>query len=160
RDIATKEERHAALVQELASIPSAYDAARHADARTRFERLAPMAQRAASLTARLEREATVADEALQVRTRLAASDARGDELEAKRAATPFSEESFAEMRARYEAAAAELRAAELTAVAARVELGAAEAALETANRAGAELTKSEQRLAGLTADRRLHEELD
>jgi exonuclease SbcC len=78
----------------------------------------------------------------------------------RREALKFSETSFAELRERYEHAAAELRAAELNAVGADAELASAQSAFEAAEQARAELAKNEEHLAVLVRERRLHEELD
>ena len=67
---------------------------------------------------------------------------------------------YAELRDHHEQATAELRAAELTAVAAESELAAAVDALDVAERARAELLKNEAHLELLNKERRLHEELD
>src|SRR6185437_2847378 len=61
---------------------------------------------------------------------------------------------------RHAQSAGELRAAELSAVAADAELAAARGALEAADQARAELARSEQHLGLLVRDRRLHDELD
>jgi DNA repair protein SbcC/Rad50 len=72
----------------------------------------------------------------------------------------FSEETFGEMRERYELSAAELRAAELLAVAANSERAASRAALDAADKARADLAKNEAHLSDLVRERRLHDELD
>lgn len=159
-DIAAKEARLGAISAELATIAVVYDAGRHAEVKRHSERLAPQAARAANLSAQLEREPKVLEERDRARAILAESVMRVTELEAKRTAAPFSENAFAEMRAMHEATAAELRSAELAAVAAESELTAATAALDVANATRAELAKNEERLGVLVADRRLHDELD
>jgi exonuclease SbcC len=160
RDITAKEDRLAALTRELATIAVVYDAERHDAVRRQIERLAPLATRAAKLAAQVEREAKVIDQRDVIRARLSAVEARLRELAARREKIVFSEQSFTDLRARYDVAAVEFRAAELAAVQAQSELTAAHDALEAAERTKAELAKNEARLAELTKDRRLHEELD
>jgi exonuclease SbcC len=160
RDIATKDERHALVRRELESISVSYDATRHDHVRQLIERLTPLSVRAAKLAAQLEREPQLAAERERVVANLAQVAARLAALAQRREALKFSETSFAELRERYEQAAAELRAAELTAVGADAELASAQAAFEAAERTRAELAKSEQHLAVLVRERRLHEELD
>ncbi|HVX38649.1 MAG TPA: SMC family ATPase [Gemmatimonadaceae bacterium] len=159
-DVASKGERLAVVSAELATIAVRYDAARHAEVKAAIARLAPRASRANALTAQLEREPQLAVERERATAALAQVDARLRDLSAKRAQSAFSEETFATMRERYESAAAELRAAELTAVAADAELAAATAALDAARHAGLELQRGLEQLAALDRERRLHDELD
>ncbi|HEX3867228.1 MAG TPA: SMC family ATPase, partial [Gemmatimonadaceae bacterium] len=151
RDIAGKAERHATLLHELSTIAVTYDAERHTEVRARAERLAPLAARAASLAARLEREPRVVEEHAQARERFSTASEKVADLELRRASNPFSAETFAATRLRYESSATELRGAELAAVAASLELAAADAVLESTRQASESLTKSEQRLAALNA---------
>ncbi|HEX8942980.1 MAG TPA: SMC family ATPase [Gemmatimonadaceae bacterium] len=160
RDIASKEERHVVVRREMETIAVAYDAARHEHVRGLIDRLTPLSVRAAKLTAQLEREPQVVAERERVRANLAQVVARLAELAARRERLDFSETSFAELRERYEQAAAELRDAELSAVGAEGELVSAQGALESAEQVRAELAKNEQHLGLLVRERRLHEELD
>jgi exonuclease SbcC len=160
RDIATKDERHVVVRRELETIAVSYDAARHDQVRQLIERLTPLSVRAAKLAAQLEREPHVTAERERVRASLAQVVARLAVLSERRRALEFSETSFAELRERYEQAAAELRAAELNAVGADAELASAQSAFTAAEHARAELAKNEEHLAVLVRERRLHEELD
>jgi DNA repair protein SbcC/Rad50 len=160
QDLATREERQAAIRRELETIAVSYDATRHAEVRAGVERLTPLAAQATKLSGLLEREPGLIAERERVRIALQQVAARGTELTTRREALRFSEASFTEMRERYEQAAAELRAGELTAVAADAELASARAALESADRARAELARNEAHLSALTRERRLHDELD
>ncbi|HEY4102387.1 MAG TPA: hypothetical protein VGM44_00785, partial [Polyangiaceae bacterium] len=159
-EIVAKEQRLAAVTAELETIAVVYDAARHVEVKRLTERLAPQAARVATLAAQLDREPKLAEERDRARAGLTEIVVRLSELEARRTAAPFSENAFAEMRATYEGTAAELRSAELSAVAAESELSAATGALDVANATRAELAKNEERLAVLVADKRLHDELD
>jgi exonuclease SbcC len=159
-EIVIKEQRLAAVTTELETIAVVYDAARHVEVKRLTERLAPQAARAATFLVQLDREPKLTQERDRARAGLAETVVRLSELEARRTAAPFSENAFAEMRATYEGTAAELRSAELSAVAAESELSAATGALDVANATRAELAKNEERLAVLVADKRLHDELD
>lgn len=159
-DLAEKERRHAAVTQELAGVAVSYDAARHAAVRAEVQRLTPLATRATKLAAQLEREPVLFAERDAARSRLEQVDRRRADLAKQRDASGFSEEAFVELRERYERAEAGVRAAELAAVGAETELVAAKATLEAAEQARADLARSEERLAVLGRDRRLHEELD
>jgi exonuclease SbcC len=160
QDLATREERQVAIRRELDTIAVSYDATRHAEVRAGVERLTPLAAQATKLSALLEREPGLIAERERVGIALRQVAAREAELTTRREALRFSEASFTEMRERYEQAAAELRAGELTAVAADAELASARAALESADRARAELARNEAHLSALTRERRLHDELD
>jgi exonuclease SbcC len=160
RDIAAKDERLAVVARELATIAVTYDAARHGVVRALVERLTPLATRAAKLAAQLEREPKLVEERDGIRVRLTGVDARLRDLTSRREHMAFSEQSFSDLKDRYDRAAAELRTAELAAVAANSDHMAARAALQSAEATSAELAKNEARLAELVRDRRLHEELD
>jgi len=160
RDVATKEERLASVQRELGTISVAYDATRHAEVRRSIERLTPLAVRQARLTTQLEREPQLVAERDRSREGLSKVGIRLSDLATRRTQLAFSEQSFSEMREQYEAAAAELRSAELLAVGADAELLSAEGARDAAERARAELAKNEEHLNVLLRERHLHEELD
>jgi exonuclease SbcC len=160
REIATKDERLAAMKAELATVAVGYDAARHETVKRLLERLEPIDARAKKLAVQIEREPRILEQREAVASRLATVDARLRELAERREKIVFSEQAFADLRAKHDAAVADYRAAELGAVQAKSELAAAHDAFEAAERAKAELAKNEARLAELTRDRRLHEELD
>jgi exonuclease SbcC len=160
QDLAAREERTLVVRRELETIAVSYDEARHGEVRAIVERLTPLAAAATKLTAQLEREPGLIAERARIHVASQQVDARSRELASRRDALRFSEASFAEMRQRYERAAAELRAGELAAVAADAELASARGALDAADRARGELARSEQRLGELTRERRLHDELD
>lgn len=160
RDVAEKEKRLASIALDLEAIPSGYHVTRHAELRQRHEQLAPMAARYARLGALTEREPQVRKTAAGVQKNLEKVRARVAELQKRRKASRFSESSFAELRASYEKATSDLRASELSALGAEKELEAAKAARAVAERNRKELERTQERLRALTADRRLHEELD
>ena len=160
RDIASKEERLMAVEREMATISVSYDAERHRDVKQLVEHLAPLSLRAAKLTAQLEREPHLAAERARTAVLMGETDKRSADLTLKWSGLQFSEETFTEMRERYELCAAELRAAELSAVAANSDVVAARASLIGADRARADLAKNERHFGALVRERRLHDELD
>ncbi|HUX34769.1 MAG TPA: SbcC/MukB-like Walker B domain-containing protein, partial [Gemmatimonadaceae bacterium] len=160
RDITEKEQRHATLQQDLAALPSGYDAAAHQAALAERARLQPLDARATKLSALVEREEPIRAETAQTAARLAAANARIAALTAERDALQFSEESFGALRLRYDAAAAEFRAAELASVAAEGEVAAAGQDEDRARAAQRELDAQRAKADALTAERRLHDELD
>jgi exonuclease SbcC len=160
RDVDAKEKRRDALIAELGEIAVEYDAARHVELKAIVERLRPLAARVTRLSAQVEREVQLLPDRQRVHESLQQIVARLAELSAKRDALAFSEQSFTAAKDAYEQAAAAFRTAELASVAAQADVAAARAALDTATQAVADLAKAEARLAELTSDRRVHDELD
>jgi exonuclease SbcC len=159
-DLATKEQREAALMRELEAISAGYDAARHVHVRQEMARLQALSERATRLAARAEREPLLTEERGQALTARAALDQRLGELRRQRDLALSTEADFAALRDEHEAAVAQLRAGELATVTAESEVSAADAALTLARTAERELAKRRQTLSELNGRRRLHEELD
>ncbi|HEY7233380.1 MAG TPA: SMC family ATPase [Gemmatimonadaceae bacterium] len=160
RDIAQKEERANALGADLAAIPTGYRAEHHEHLRRELERLQPLDARAARLGAQVERDGQLRRERERVAQAVGLTTARITELRRQRDALQFSEQSWDSLRAEYEHAATELRAAELASVATEGEAAAARGALETALQAQRDLAKSQTQLDELNRDKRMHDELD
>jgi len=160
RDLEVKEKRRASLAAELATIAVTYDAERHAEVRATVERLTPLSARAAKLSAQVDREHALDEERVRVQGARAQIELRAVDLNARKEALGFSEQSFGELKESYETCAAAFHSAELEAVSANAELAAARAARDAADRARGELARAETKLADLTRDRRLHDELD
>jgi len=160
KEIATKDARLAGMKGELSTIAVTYDAARHEQVKRLLERLEPIDARAKKLAVQIEREPRIIEQRDGVVGRLAAVDVRLRELAERREKIVFSEQAFADLRGQYDLGVADFRAAELASVQAKSELAAAHDAFEAAELAKAELAKNEARLAELTKERRLHEELD
>jgi DNA repair protein SbcC/Rad50 len=133
---------------------------RHAAARRELERLRPLDARATRLATQLERRGALEAERDRAAAGLAAAQARVAALAARRDVLSFSEQSYAELRARHDAAAAELRSAELDAVAAAGEAATAQAAVVRAEDSRAELARARGQLDSLERQKRLHDELD
>lgn len=160
RELQGKEQRFEQVRREREAIPGSYDAERHASARRELERLRPLDARATRLAAQLERRGVLEAERDRAATGLAAAQARAAALAARRDLLSFSEQSYADLRARHDAAAAELRTAELDAVAAAGEAAAAQGVVTRAEQARAELARARMQLETLEREKRLHDELD
>jgi exonuclease SbcC len=160
RDLASREARLATIVAELESVPGGYHETRHAQLRQQHDALAPLARRYAQLTALAEREPAAAKERARVQKAHSKVREAIDALTQERKKSRHSEKAFTELRAAFELATSELRAAELAALAAEKELEAARAARAAAETSRAELERVQTRMRGLTMDRRLHDELD
>jgi exonuclease SbcC len=160
RDIATKEQRRAALERDLAAIPVGYDAARHAELRRAIERLTPINARASRLGALIDREPRLVTEQERVTAASVANSRRLVELAERKDAIHFSESEFTAMRTAYEYAASDAHAAELTAVSAQGDVATAHSLVESAEAARREIVRVEQQLKVLQSDKRMHDELD
>ncbi|HEY5218470.1 MAG TPA: SbcC/MukB-like Walker B domain-containing protein, partial [Gemmatimonadaceae bacterium] len=160
RDITEKEQRHATLQQDLAAVPTGYDAAAHQQLLVERARLQPLDAQATKLSALIEREEPVRVAAAAAAERLAQTNVQLARLGAERVALTFSEESFGELRVRYDAAATELRAAELASVSADGEVAAAALDEDRARAAQRDLDAQRAKADALAAERRLHDELD
>ncbi|MGQ0639922.1 MAG: AAA family ATPase [Gemmatimonadaceae bacterium] len=160
REIHLKEQQHASVLAELASVPTGYDPIRHEVLQQQTSRFAPLNERAARLEAQIERETGLTEEHARVvetrhtlRSRIAA-------LATRREAVRYSETDFAEMRDEHERLASVLRAAEIAHAGAAVEVEAVQVAAERALVAKSELERAQRMLDALQRDRRLHDELD
>ncbi|HEX8726271.1 MAG TPA: SMC family ATPase [Gemmatimonadaceae bacterium] len=160
KDIAAKEQRHATLQQDLAAVPSGYDAAEHKRLLDERARLQPLDAQATRLSALIDREEPVRRSTAEVGARRDAARARIAALHDELHALGFSEDAFAELRVRYETAMAEFRAAELASVQADGEVTAAALDDARARAAQQELDAQRARADALAAERRLHDELD
>jgi exonuclease SbcC len=160
RDVAAKEDRLRVVERELSTIAVTYDAARHGEVRRLVQHLTPLSVRAARLATQLEREPQLTADLAATTSRMAETEQYLSVLAAKTQSLHFSEEAFGQLREQYEGCAGELRASELSAVAAESDVSAARGALTAADEMRAELVKHERQLGELVRDRRLHEELD
>jgi DNA repair protein SbcC/Rad50 len=160
RDLRAKEDRHVQVLRDLATIPVGYDGTRHAVLQRELERLKPLEIRASRLSTQIEREAQLRTEHARASAQASAIQYRVADLQARRDAIAFNEEGFSGLRSAYEQAAAELRGAELAAVAAESEVTSARLARELALQAERELARAQARLDTLVKEKVLHDELD
>ncbi|MEO6525788.1 MAG: SMC family ATPase [Gemmatimonadaceae bacterium] len=160
RDLHAKEQRFAQVRRDREAVPGGYDAVRHASARRELERLRPLDARATRLAAQLERRGALESERDRAAAGLAAAQGRAAALSARRDVLSFSEQSYADLRARHDGAAAELRSAELDAVSAAGEAAGAQAALARAEQMRDDLQRARGQLTKLEREKRLHDELD
>jgi len=160
RDLAAKEQRFEQVRGDRESIPEGYDPARHVAARRELERLRPLDARVTRLATQLERRDALEAERTRAAAGLASAQARAAALAARRDLLSFSEQGYADLRARHDAATAELRTAELDAVAATGEAATAQAGVARAEQARAELARARAQLDALEREKRLHDELD
>ena len=160
RDLHAREQRFALVHAERVAIPGTYDVARHAAARRELERLRPLDGRATRLATLMERRPVLESERDRAAAGVASAQGRAAKLPARRDVLAFSEQGYAALRARYESAAAELRSAELDAVAANGEAAGAHAAVARGEQTRQELARVRTQLEALDRSRRLHDELD
>ncbi len=160
RELAVKEQRYTQMTQDLASLPSGYDSARHAEVKAEIERLAPLNERVTRLSTQLEREEQLQSEMATVQAQLQRLRARIAELESQRGAVRFSEGDYVALRQAQEAATRAAQDAEIARAGATAELKAAQRAAEGANAALRDLQKAQETERVLVRDKRLHDELD
>jgi len=160
RDIGEKEKRLASITAQLEAIPSGYHETRHAQLRQQHAQLAPMAERSVRLGALTEREPRVRKEIERAKKLLVGIRKQLTSLKERQTTSTFSEKSFAKLKESYDAAVADLRTTELSALSAEKELEAAKAARSAAEVTRLELERAQERLRVITMDRRLHDELD
>ena len=160
RDLHAREQRYELVRKDRESIPGGYDAVRHAAARRDLDRLRPLDARATRLATLMERRPVLESERDRAASGQASAQARVAHLSARRDVLSFSEQNYADLRARHDAAAAELRTAELDAVADAGEATGAQAALTRATHSRDEMQRVRGQLDTLDRQRRLHDELD
>ncbi|MDE3151996.1 MAG: SMC family ATPase, partial [Gemmatimonadota bacterium] len=160
RDVAEKEQRHATLQQDLQAVPSGFDADEHRRLLEERARLQPLDAKATKLSALIEREEPVRLAVADVRARLDGVHARARALAEELDTLRFSEDAFVLLRGQHEGAMTEFRAAELAAVQADGEVAAATIDDERARTAQRDLDEQRRKADALTAERRLHDELD
>ncbi len=159
RELATKEQRHDALVKELEEIPGGFDAARHTALEQDFERLAALNTQANRLNTQVEREPALRREQESVARSVASLTTKRDELLRRRTALALSEEEFVMLRDHHTSAAAQLHAATLASMNANSDMALARAALDRTVAALKELERTEKKLDALEVEKRLHDEL-
>jgi exonuclease SbcC len=160
RDLHAREQRFEQVRADREAISSGYDAVRHAAARRELERLRPLDARATRLATQIERRPVLESERDRAAAGMANAQSKVAVLSARRDVLSFSEQNYAALRSQYEAAAAELRKAELDAVAAAGEAAGAQAAVARAEQSREEMRHARTRLDALDRQRRLHDELD
>ena len=157
---AARTERLEKTRAELAAIPAEYDGERHERAEARLEELRALERRASRLEQVVEGRAARERERDDAERRGRRAAERIAELEARQKALDFREEDFLRLRTEYDAAADEVRRAELRVTEVRGVLTAAEEALEAAVRAEAAYEERRAALSSLEIELRHHNELD
>ena len=160
RELETKGHRHEQVRRDLAAVPAGYDRARHEHLQGELARLKPLDAKAARLSAQIEREEQLKTEQFRAARRAAEIRERATTLRVRRDASSFSEQRFAQLRTDYERCLAELRSADVAAAQAEGDVASAGLARETAIREREKLARAQAQLDALTADRRMHDELD
>ena len=160
RDLHARELRYEQVRKDREAIPGGYDAVRHAAVRKELDRLRALDARATRLATLMERRPVLESERDRAAAGTSSAQARVAMLSARRDVLSFSEQGYTDLRSRHDAAASELRSAELDAVADAGEAAGAHAALMRAEQSKAELQRVRGQLDALDRQRRLHDELD
>ena len=159
RELAAKEQRHTALVAELAEIPGGYDRELHTALERDFERLAGLNTQANRLNTQVEREPALRRELESVTRSTDALVARRRDLAGRRAAVALAEQDYEDLRERHATATAHLHGATLAAMGANSDAQMARAARARALLSRDELRRTEERVQALETEKRLHDEL-
>lgn len=159
RELVQKEQRHAALTQELAALPAGYDRAQHQALEARFEQLAALNTQANRLTTQVEREPAARREFESAQRGIAAADERRARITERLGAIAHSEEEYAALRDTHAKAASTVHAAAIAVLSADGEARMATTDREHVLTAQRELEERLVRLAQVEADKHLHDEL-
>jgi exonuclease SbcC len=160
REIAAKEAHLSSLRRELDALPTGYDLARHEALARDVARLGPLNERVTRLSTLIEREPALALERARAVSERDQIRAHAGILREQYEATHYPEDVFARLRSENDAAAAAVRAAELTVSGAVAEEAAAREALTHAERARDDLERTREAYDRLQREKRLHDELD
>ena len=160
KDVAAREARRTELRDELAALPSGYDAAQHRAMEERLRELREMEKRAAGLEQTAARGADWELEQGDARRRGNEAAARLSAAAAERGALAFSEDAFAALRAEHQALADTRRAAELRAAEARGDVNTAEQAYQDARSTEARYEERVKVVEAQETELRYHDELD
>ncbi|MBW7932958.1 MAG: SMC family ATPase, partial [Gemmatimonadaceae bacterium] len=159
RELAQKEQRHAALSQELAALPGGYDRDRHHALESQFEELAALSTQANRLNTQVEREPALRRELDSAQRTIAAAEAKRGQIAERVGSIAHSEEEFVTLGERHTAATAAVQAAAIAVLNAETEARLAVSDRERVTSAQRDLAERRERLEQIEADKRLHDEL-
>jgi exonuclease SbcC len=154
------ESRAAELDREIGMLPETYDGERHQAVRSRLRELEPTIAAAERLRVRAESADRLVLEAEAAERRLSERESLLGQLVRAIEDAGYSEEGFAEAKARYEVAASRVRQAELAAARAEGDRKVAEESLRNVERRVKDREVRLVRLKQVDAELALHEELD
>jgi exonuclease SbcC len=160
QELETKRMRAAQLRVDLAALPAGYDRARHSEVEREVERLTELERRAERLSAAVDRSATLDAERAAAVAAHEAIEARERDLATRSAALAWSAEQYEMLRERHDRASTAARLTERDALTAQADVAAVRGELDAAERSRRDLVRLEARLTELTAEKRLHDELD
>ena len=152
--------RLAELEREIAELPDVYDAERHEEVRAQLRVLEPVRTRGIELQVKAERAEQLVGEAELAEKQLSDREARFERLKNSIASLGFSEQRYAEVRARYEKAESEVREAELGLASVQGDLKAAETGRDQVERRLRGRKEREAQVRAVKSDLRMHDELD
>ena len=159
RDLAQKEQRHAALTGELAALPGGYDRAQHLALEERFEQLAELSTQANRLTTQVEREPSLRRELDSAQRAIAAAQGKREQIAERVGSIAHSEDEHAALGDAHARAAGLVQGAAVAVLNAEADARLAAADREHVVAAQRELADRRERLEQVEADKRLHDEL-
>jgi exonuclease SbcC len=152
--------RRQELENEIAQLSDAYDASRHEEVRQQLRALEPTIRTAAELGIKASRAEALVQEAEAAERNASERETRARDFAEALQSLGFSEQAFAEARARYEEAEAERQETELRVASVQGDLRAAEAAATHAKRRIEERRERADRIQETKTELALHDELD
>ncbi len=159
RDLAQKEQRHAALEAELASLPGGYARSRHQALEAQFEQLAELSTQANRLNTQVEREPALRRELESAQRAIAEAKGKRDMIASRLGTIAHSEEEYATLRETHARAAGVVQAAAVAVLNAEAEARLAASDRDRVVAAQRELSERRDRLERIETEKRLHDEL-
>jgi exonuclease SbcC len=160
RDMKAKQARLEQMRRDISILTKGFDATRYEFVRGEIARLTPLEQKAARLSALAEREPQLLQERTQYTENLEKLQSLLGTLAVRHKQRSAAAQDYEHLRAEYEKAASEARAAELDLHKTAADLASASQALKTALAAGQESKILQETVAQRESERRLHDELD
>jgi exonuclease SbcC len=159
RELGQKEQRHAALAAELASLPGGYVRERHLALEEQFEQLAALSTQANRLNTQVEREPALRRELESAQRAIAAAHGKREQIAARLGTIAHSEEEYAALGSAHAAATGAVQAAAMAVLNAEGEARLASSDRDRVVAAQRDLDERRERVAAIEADKRLHDEL-
>lgn len=159
RDLAQKEQRSAALAEQLAAIPEGYDRERHLSLETKLEELAALSTQANRLTTQVEREPAMRRELDAAHRAINAANEKRADIAERVGRIGYSEEDHIALREAHARAAGAAQAADTMVLNAGAEARLAAVDRDRIIGAQRDLAERRDRLERIEAERFLHEEL-
>ncbi len=159
RELAQKEQRHAALAAELTALPGGYDRERHHALEAEFEHLATLSTQANRLNTQVEREPSLRRELDSAQRAIAAAHGKHAQIAARLGTIAHSEDEFSALGEAHARAFGAVQAAAMAVLNADTESRLASSDRDRVVTAQRDLHERRERVELIEAEKRLHDEL-